>query len=113
MLFRSLTLVEAKGTQAVEIGGASGRCIAKKDFNRTIAFEDIPTGGSVMIFNNTRNMLDIAKSFLQFFEQESCGQCTPCREGIPVLLEFYEKIKRRSEERRVGKECRSRWSPYH
>ena len=89
-----LTLVEAKGTQAVEIGGASGRCIAKKDFSRTIAFEDIPTGGSVMIFNNTRNMLDIAKSFLQFFEEESCGQCTPCREGIPVLLEFYEKVKK-------------------
>jgi len=47
-----------------------------------------------MIFDNSRNMLDIAKNFLKFFREESCGQCTPCREGIPVLLEFHEKIKK-------------------
>ena len=89
-----LKMVEADKPQAVQVGGASGTCLAPKDFNRTIAFEDVPTGGSVMIFNQERNMLGIARNFLEFFEEESCGQCTPCREGIPVLLEMHDKIVR-------------------
>ncbi len=88
-----LKLVNARNTKAVQIGGASGTCIGKNEFNRKIAFEDISTGGSVIIFDKTRNMLDAAENFLEFFREESCGQCTPCREGIPVLIEGVEKIK--------------------
>lgn len=88
-----LEMVEAENTQAVQIGGASGICVPQSRFERKIAFEDIPTGGSVIIFNKNRKMLDIAENFLKFFEEESCGQCTPCREGVPVLLEGLKKIK--------------------
>ncbi len=88
-----LKLAEAKDTKAVQIGGASGTCIGESDFNRKIAFEDIATGGSVIIFDKTRNMLGAVENFLEFFREESCGQCTPCREGIPVLLEGTAKIK--------------------
>ena len=87
-------LAEAKNTKAVQIGGASGICIGKDEFHRMIAFEDIPTGGSVMMFNATRNMLDTVENFLEFFKEESCGQCTPCREGMPVLLEGVELIRK-------------------
>jgi len=89
-----LDLAGAEETKAVQIGGASGTCIGKKDFNRKIAFEDIPTGGSVIIFNKTRNMVETVENFLEFFQEESCGQCTPCREGIPVLIEGVRKIKK-------------------
>ncbi len=88
-----LKMVKAEDTQAVQVGGASGICLPQNRFNRKIAFEDISTGGSIIIFNKKRNMLDAAENFLKFFEEESCGQCTPCREGIPVLLEGLGKIR--------------------
>ncbi|MCP4653577.1 MAG: dehydrogenase [Candidatus Omnitrophica bacterium] len=88
-----LSMVGADDTKAVQVGGASGTCITKDEFKRKIAFEDLSTGGSIMIFNKTRNMLDIADNFLAFFAEESCGQCTPCREGIPVLQERLKMIQ--------------------
>ena len=88
-----LKIADAKDPKAVQIGGASGICIGKEGFKRKIAFEDIPTGGSVIIFDETRNMIDPVENFLEFFKEESCGQCTPCREGIPVLIEGLKKIK--------------------
>lgn len=89
-----LEMVDAKDTKAVQVGGASGVCVPKSEFNRKIAYEDLSTGGSVIIFNKKRNILDAAENFLRFFEEESCGQCTPCREGIPVLLEGLEMLKK-------------------
>ena len=88
-----LKMVGAKNTKAVQVGGASGTCLAKKDFKRKIGFEDLSTGGSIIIFNSKRKMLDVADNFLRFFEEESCGQCTPCREGIPVLIDAIELIR--------------------
>jgi [NiFe] hydrogenase diaphorase moiety large subunit len=88
-----LDMVDAQQAIAVQIGGASGTCVAKKDFDRKICYEDLSTGGSVIIFGPGRNLLDVAQNFLEFFEDESCGQCTPCREGIPVLIECLEQIK--------------------
>ena len=88
-----LKMVDAKDTKAVQVGGASGTCLAKKNFKRKIGFEDLSTGGSVIIFNSKRKMLDVADNFLKFFEEESCGQCTPCREGIPVLIDAIELIR--------------------
>jgi [NiFe] hydrogenase diaphorase moiety large subunit len=88
-----LELVGAEDTKAVQIGGASGVCIPKSQFNRTFAYEDVATGGSVMIFNESRNMLHILKNFMEFFVDESCGQCTPCRIGNVKLLEGVEMIE--------------------
>lgn len=81
------------GAKAVQIGGASGHCIPAKDFGRKIAFEDIATGGSVIVFGPCRDMLMVAKNFMEFFVDESCGQCTPCREGTEVLLEGIEMLE--------------------
>lgn len=89
-----LQLVDAKDTKAVQIGGASGICIAKSDFDRKISFEDASTGGSVIIFNESRDMLHILKNFMEFFTEESCGQCVPCRIGNQKLLEGVELIEK-------------------
>jgi [NiFe] hydrogenase diaphorase moiety large subunit len=85
--------VGGEGAKAVQIGGASGVCVPAKDFSRRLAFEDIPTGGSVMVIGPQRDMLDVAANFLEFFVEESCGQCTPCRLGNPQMLKAVELLK--------------------
>lgn len=88
-------------TKAVQVGGASGSCVPRKNFATTIiGFEGIPTGGSMMLFNGSRSMYHVLRNFLEFFEEESCGQCTPCRVGCQQLLEGIEAI--RSGERPVS-----------
>ncbi|MDR3609480.1 MAG: NADH-ubiquinone oxidoreductase-F iron-sulfur binding region domain-containing protein [Ignavibacteriaceae bacterium] len=92
-LYVLLQLVGAKNTKAVQVGGASGVCIPKNKFDRFLAYEDIATGGSVIIFNESRDMLHVLENFMEFFVEESCGQCTPCRIGNTKLLEGVRKIK--------------------
>lgn len=89
-----LKLVEAEDTKAVQIGGASGVCIPESQFDRALAYEDVATGGSVIIFNKKRDMLKVLKNFMEFFVEESCGQCTPCRIGNVKLLEGVEMIEK-------------------
>lgn len=88
-----LEKVGGTSAKAVQIGGASGHCIPAEEFDRTIAFEDVSTGGSIIVFGQHRDMLDVAINFLEFFAEESCGQCTPCRDGNAVLLEGCEMLK--------------------
>ena len=88
-----LEIVGARNTKAVQVGGASGVCIPRSQFDRKLGYEDIPTGGSVIVFNESRNMLHVLKNFMEFFVEESCGQCTPCRIGNVKLLEGIEMIE--------------------
>ncbi|WP_020174960.1 NAD(P)H-dependent oxidoreductase subunit E [Methyloferula stellata] len=87
-----LDLVGASGAAFVQMSGPSGQAIAPKDFGRRIAYEDLSTGGSVMIFGPQRDVLDIALQFTDFFVDESCGWCTPCRVGTTLLKQGMEKI---------------------
>lgn len=85
-------------TKAVQVGGASGYCVARKHFKETvIGFEGIPTGGSMMLFNSSRSMYNILHDYLEFFEEESCGQCSPCRVGCQQLLKGIEAVKKGSK----------------
>jgi len=93
-----LKAVGGESAKAVQMGGASGQTIPKEQFNRKIAFEDAPPSGSIVVFASDRNMLDIAENFLEFFVEESCGQCTPCRKGNMRLLETIRTMKN-------GKSC--------
>jgi len=87
-----LDLVGAPDAEYVQISGPSGQSVAPKDFGRRIAYEDLSTGGSTMIFGPTRDVLDIALQFAAFFVDESCGWCTPCRVGTTLLKQGMEKI---------------------
>ncbi|HBB90546.1 MAG: NADH dehydrogenase [Bacteroidetes bacterium GWF2_49_14] len=91
-------LVEEFGdgdTKAVQVGGASGGCVPRKLFKDTIiGYEGIPTGGSMMLFNSQRSMYNVLHDYLEFFTEESCGQCTPCRVGCQQLLKGIEAVKR-------------------
>jgi [NiFe] hydrogenase diaphorase moiety large subunit len=89
-----LNTVGGAGAKAVQIGGASGVCVPARAFGRRIAFEDLATGGSIIVFGQERDMLHVAKNFMEFFVEESCGQCTPCRAGNAKLLEGIGLLER-------------------
>ncbi len=87
-----LDLVGAPDAEFVQVGGPSGQSVAPKDFGRRIAFEDLSTGGSIMVFDGRRDVLGVALQFSEFFVEESCGWCTPCRVGSALLKKELEKI---------------------
>jgi len=76
----------------VQVGGPSGTFICNQEFDRKLAFEDLATGGSFIIFNSSRNILDMVHNFAHFFAHESCGFCTPCRVGTSLLQKQIDKI---------------------
>lgn len=88
-------------TKAVQVGGASGFCVPRKKFMQTkIGYQgkltgiSLPTGGSMMLFNSSRSMYNVLHNYLDFFVEESCGQCTPCRVGTQQLLQGIKAVKR-------------------
>lgn len=82
----------AEDVMGVQIGGPSGTFVSNQEFERKIAFEDLSTGGSFIVFNKQRNILDIVRNFTRFFAHESCGFCTPCRVGTSLLSKQLDKI---------------------
>lgn len=88
-----LVLCGAKNTQYIQWSGPSGVLLSAKDFDREISQEDLICGGAVMIFNSTRNLWDLIDNFSQFFIDESCGLCTPCRAGNFLVGKRLKKIK--------------------
>jgi len=87
-----LKLVGAKDPKMIQFSGPSGDCLSKADFDRTLSGEDLSCGGSVMIFNNKRDLLKILKSYSNFFVDESCGICVPCRTGNFLLNRKIDKL---------------------
>jgi len=72
--------------QAVQVGGPSGAIISSNEFNRILGYEDLATGGSLIIIGKNRDILtNIVLNFTEFFIEESCGSCSTCR-IIPTLL---------------------------
>jgi [NiFe] hydrogenase diaphorase moiety large subunit len=82
----------AQDVQAVQVSGPSGICLSPDEFERTIGFEDIPTAGAFTIFNNSRDMFEVARNYVHFFQHESCGFCTPCRVGTSLLKNLMDKL---------------------
>jgi len=88
-----LKLAGAEDAIAVQMGGPSGQMVGPSDFGRAVCFDDLATGGSVMIFGPGRDLLEVVSVFLGFFIHESCGFCTPCRVGNVLLRQCLEKIR--------------------
>jgi [NiFe] hydrogenase diaphorase moiety large subunit len=82
----------AENTLAVQISGPSGVCIDASEFDRRIAFEDLPTAGAFTVFDQSRDMFEVARNYAHFFAHESCGFCTPCRVGTAMLKTTMDKI---------------------
>lgn len=85
--------VGADNPHAVLVGGPSGALVGPESFGRKLEYDDLATGGSVMVFNGSRDLVHIVRKFLEFFVDESCGYCTPCRVGNVLLLKKIEEIE--------------------
>lgn len=89
---------DGKKFKAAQTGGPSGGCIPAEHFDVPIDYDNLIAIGSMMgsggliVMDETTCMVDIAKFFLEFTVDESCGKCTPCRIGTRRLLELLEKI---------------------
>ena len=87
-----------KKFKAAQTGGPSGGCIPAQFFDVPMDYEHLAEIGSIMgsggliVMDEDNCMVDIAKFFLQFTVDESCGKCTPCRLGTKRMLEILEKI---------------------
>ena len=82
----------AVNTRAVQVSGPSGVCVAESEFDRKLGFEDLPTAGAFMVFDDSRDLFEVARNFVHFFAHESCGFCTPCRVGTSMLKSTMDKI---------------------
>ena len=87
-----------KKFKAVQTGGPSGGCIPEQFLDLGVDFDQLTKVGSMMgsggmiVMDQDTCMVDIARYFLDFLKEESCGQCTPCREGIDQMLEILTDI---------------------
>ncbi len=87
-----------KKFKAVQLGGPSGGCVPEQHLDTLVDYEAIAkvgaimgSGGAIVMDENTC-MVDMARFFMDFIQDESCGKCTPCREGTRRLLQVLEKI---------------------
>jgi NADH:ubiquinone oxidoreductase subunit F (NADH-binding) len=87
-----------KKLKAIQIGGPSGGCIPASMLDLPIDYEALTTAGSMMgsggmvVMDEDTCMVDVARYFMEFLEEESCGKCFPCREGTQHLKEILTRI---------------------
>lgn len=89
-----LEMVGGQDAAAVQVGGPSGTMIARDSFERRLSFDDLATGGAVIVFSGERNILEIVEYYMSFFVHESCGYCTPCRVGNVFLQKAIGKFRK-------------------
>ncbi len=91
-------IVDGKKFKAVQIGGPSGGCLPEELLDLSIDYDSLTAAGAMMgsgglvVMDETTCMVDVAKFFLNFTQSESCGKCTPCREGTKRMLEILTRI---------------------
>jgi NADH-quinone oxidoreductase subunit F len=84
--------------KAAQLGGPSGGCIPRKNLSVPLDYESLKNLGAIMgsgglvVMNDNTCMVDVARFFLEFTQEESCGKCVPCRVGTKRMLEILERI---------------------
>jgi len=99
-----------KKFKALQTGGPSGGCLSEEHLDTKIDYESLQQAGSIMgsggmiVMDEDTCMVNVAKFFLEFTQNESCGKCTPCREGTKRMLEILTRITEgRGEEQDIEK----------
>jgi NADH:ubiquinone oxidoreductase subunit F (NADH-binding)/(2Fe-2S) ferredoxin len=89
---------DGKSLKAIQTGGPSGGCLPADYLDTSVDYESLAKAGSIMgsggmiVIDEDSCMVDIAKFFLEFTQSESCGKCTPCREGTKRMFEILTRI---------------------
>jgi len=87
-----IDIVGAREVKMVQVGGASGHIIPKNMMDILLCYEGVLGSGAVTVFDETRDVIDIVHKDIAFLAEESCGKCTPCREGTHIMAEILERL---------------------
>jgi len=87
-------LALAEDIKLIQVGGATGRIVPYEMIDTPLDFESILGAGAVMVCDKSRDVIDIVCRTMEFLTEESCGKCTPCRQGTEVMLEILERFYR-------------------
>ncbi len=85
-------LALATDIMMIQVGGASGRVTPYEEIDTPLTFETILGAGAVIVFDKNRDVVDMVLRTMEFFEEESCGKCTPCREGLRVIIDILTRL---------------------
>jgi NADH:ubiquinone oxidoreductase subunit F (NADH-binding) len=85
-------LAGAEKTKWVQVGGATGGIVPFSMITTPLAYETVLGSGAVMVFDESRAVLDFVHRTVTFLSEESCGKCTPCREGTEAMLQIVERL---------------------
>ncbi|MBI2850103.1 MAG: SLBB domain-containing protein [Chloroflexi bacterium] len=85
-------LAGAKNIKLVQIGGATGRIVSASMLDTPLAFETMLSAGAITVFDETRDVIDIVHRTMEFLAEESCGKCSPCREGCGIIVNILERF---------------------
>ncbi len=85
-------LAGAKDIKMIQIGGATGRILPAAQLDTPLAFENVLGAGAVTVYNSSRDVIDVVHQTLEFLAEESCGKCTPCRQGTQVMAETLARF---------------------
>jgi len=88
------TLASAQNIKLVQIGGATGRIVPYDMVDTPLAFENILGAGAITVFDESRDVINIVYRTMEFLAEESCGKCTPCRQGSEAMVEILERFDR-------------------
>lgn len=109
-------MMEGKKFKAVQIGGPSGGCLPESMLDVPVDYDSLVKAGAMMgsgglvVMDDETCMVDVAKFFLTFTQGESCGKCTPCREGTKRMLEILTRITKGRHQEEDPQECLQRFS---
>jgi NADH-quinone oxidoreductase subunit F len=89
-----LELAGAKDVKLVQIGGATGGIVPASMINTPLSYETVLGSGAVTVMNVSRDVIDFVYRSMEFLNEESCGECTPCREGTEVMVDILDRLTR-------------------
>ena len=87
-----IDLAEAETVKMVQIGGPMGRIVPSTMLDPSLSFETILGAGGVIVYNESRDTIDIVLRTMEFLNKESCGKCSPCREGTEAMVKILQKF---------------------
>jgi NADH:ubiquinone oxidoreductase subunit F (NADH-binding) len=85
-------LARGRNIKMVQVGGASGRIVPKQMIDTPLSYETVLGSGAVTVFDETRDVIDVTYRNMEFMAEESCGKCTPCRDGSEAMLEVLGRL---------------------
>ena len=85
-------LASAKKIKIVQVGGATGRIIPQPMIDTPLSYETVLGSGGITVYDESRDIIDVMYRNMEFLAEESCGKCTPCREGTEAMVEILERL---------------------